>query len=270
MNELHDLENRLKKRIAGGGCAVGSFLLSGSAFVAEAMASHRIDWMVIDMEASHATKEDLVHVLQALNAYEVTPIVRVPAHGAHYVESSLDFGAKGIMVPKVSTPAQAEAVTAACFYPPKGTRGVNCIRASSYYTRAGQYLKHANESTTAIVQIESGEGLENALEIARLPNVDALFLGLGDLAASFGQMGIVTGRLMDEARKRVVDVCRVHGKIPGIFAHDVNSASQYLREGFKLLAIGNDVKFLSMGLALSLGKLESRSVAASSGEPRGE
>lgn len=266
MNELHDLENRLKKRTAADGCAIGSFLLSGSAFVAEVMASQALDWMVIDMEASHASKEDLLHVLQALNAYRMTPIVRVPAHDAHYVESSLDFGAKGIMVPKVNTRAQAEAVTGACFYPPKGTRGVNCIRASAYYTRAAQYLKHANEATTAIVQIESAEAVENALDIARLPNVDALFLGLGDLAASLGQMGVVTGRLMDDARQRVLEACRLHGKIPGIFAHDVSAANQYLHEGFKLVAIGNDVKFLSVGLTFSLGKLEPRSAGA----PRAE
>ena len=46
--------------------------------------------------------------------------------------------------------------------------GVNCVRASSYYTQGAQYLSRANDVTLSIVQIESKESVENAFAIARV------------------------------------------------------------------------------------------------------
>lgn len=252
MNMLHDLEDRVRAKARGGEALLGAFLLSGSSYVAEAMAHHPIDWLLIDMEASHASRQDVLHVLQALNAYPVTPVVRVPAHEKHQVEACLDLGARGVMIPKVDTREQAEVVAGWCFYPPKGTRSVNCIRASGYYTRARQYFDRANEAVVAIVQVESGEAVQNAPDLAAVDAVDVLFVGPGDLAASYGQTGVVTGKRMDRARRRVVEACLLHGKIPGIFAHSVESAGQYLEEGFRFVALGNDVKYLSAGLSLCL------------------
>lgn len=260
MNMLHHRENKVKERMRAGEVSIGCFLLSGSSFVAEAMAHHPIDWMVIDMEASHASKEDLLHILQALNAYDVVPIVRVAEHRKHLVESSLDFGAMGIVIPKVDTPGEADAMAGACYYPPKGHRGINCIRASAYYTRAREYFEKANDGILSVVQIESKESVDNLGGIASVPSVDVLFMGPGDLSASYGQNGVVTGKLMDDARRRVLEACREHGKIPGIFAHNTESANQYIKEGFRFVAVGNDIKYLSLGLTMSLHKLAKPSV----------
>jgi 4-hydroxy-2-oxoheptanedioate aldolase len=204
------------------------------------------------MEASHASKQDLLHILQAINAYNVTPIVRISDQNKHLVESCLDFGVKGIMIPKVETTIQCEDMANACYYPPLGNRGVNCIRASAFYTRAKQYFDDANQAIISIVQIESKESINNIYEIAAVKNVDILFVGLGDLAASYGQLGDISGKLMDDARKKVVDACQKFGKIPGIYAHSNDAANQYIKEGYKFIAIGNDIKFLNYGLLDSL------------------
>ena len=255
-NALVGLGNALKERARRGEASLGSFLLSGNSLMAEALATvPGLHWMLVDMEASHASKEDLLHILQALNAYDVFPLVRVGEASKHLVESCLDFGARGVMVPKVETPEQASAVADACFYPPKGRRGINCIRASAYYSKAAEYLKGANEAILSIAQIESRESVENVEELAAVPALDVLFVGPGDLAASYGQMGYVDGRRMEEARRRVVEACRKHDKIPGIFAHSVESTRQYLDEGFLMVGIGNDVKFLTQGLGASLRQI---------------
>jgi 2-keto-3-deoxy-L-rhamnonate aldolase RhmA len=86
--------------------------------------------------------------------------------------------------------------------------------------------------------------------------VDVLFMGLGDLAASFGQNGVITGDLMDAARRQVLAACRDHGKVAGVFAPTMEYANQYIKEGFTFVAIGNDVKYLSMGLAQCLSKIK--------------
>ncbi|MEI6409156.1 MAG: aldolase/citrate lyase family protein [Bacteroidota bacterium] len=249
MNNLRNFDNKIMEKMRKGTPSIGVFLLSGSAFIAEAMAQHPIDWMLIDMEASHATKADLMHILQALNGYSVTPLIRISYQNKHLIESGLDFGAKGVMIPKVDNRQQGEDMVSACFYPPKGNRGINCIRASGYYLNAAAYLRQINSAVITIVQIESKESIENLEDIAGIPELDILFIGLGDLAASYGQIGSVSGKFMDEAREKVLQVCKKHHKIPGIFAHSIEVAQQYLEEGFLFLAIGNDIKFLHHGLA---------------------
>lgn len=255
MNALHDFGNRIKAITARGEAAVGCFLVSASSYMAEVIANHRIDFMIIDMEASHASKEDVLHILQALTAYDVTAIVRVPFHEKHNIESSLDFGARGIMIPKVETADEAGTMANACYFPPRGTRGVNCIRATSYYSRAREYFEAANDSILSVVQVESCKGIDSVHDIACVPNVDVVFIGLGDLAAALGQNGVVTGRLMDDARKRVVDSCRQCGKIAGIFAHSVEAANQYIGEGFQFVAMGNEIKYVTLGLTYCLSKV---------------
>src|SRR4028119_1538646 len=108
MNNLFNLDGKLKTKMLNGEVSIGAFLLSANSFIAEAMANHPIDWILIDMEASHATKEDLLHILQALNAYNVTPIIRIAEQSRHLIESGLDFGARGIMIPKIENSVQAE------------------------------------------------------------------------------------------------------------------------------------------------------------------
>ena len=159
------------------------------------------------------------------------------------------------MVPKIDTTDQAREMADACFYPPKGTRGINCIRASGFYLNAKPYFDKANDIILSILQIESKESILNINSIAQTKNTDVLFIGLGDLAASYGQNGNVSGRIMDEARAKVLDCCKIHNKIPGIFAHSIEVAHQYIDEGFTFIAIGNDIKFLNQGLADSMKKI---------------
>lgn len=256
MSHLYNYENTLKSKILSGDVCIGAFLLSASPFIAEIMANFALDWILIDAEASHASKKDILHILQALNGYKTVPLIRISSHEVHLIESNLDFGARGIMVPKVNNVNEAKTVSEACFYPPKGNRGINCIRASGYYTRAKQYFDAANDANLCIVQIESKESIFNLDEIAQVPNVDVLFIGLGDLAASYGQLGDVSGQHMDEARSKVIDVCKKYHKIPGIFAHSMEVAKQYVNEGFKFIAIGNDVKFLMHGMSEAFKKLK--------------
>ncbi len=249
MNNLFNFENKIKDKIKNGGVSIGAFLLSGSSFIAEAMANQELDWILIDMEASHATKEDVLHILQALNGYEVCPLIRISDQNKHLIDFSLDFGAKGVMIPKIDTAKQAKEMVDACFYAPKGSRGVNPIRASGFYTKALQNFKQANSCVTTIVQIESKESINNIDEIAQIEAIDILFVGLGDLAASYGQVGSIGGKQMQDALKKVIEVCEKYNKIAGIFAHSNDVAKQYIKDGFKFVGVGNDIKFLNQGLA---------------------
>lgn len=240
--------NSLKEKLYQGNVSLGMFLLTNNSFLLEAICTTYIDWIVIDTEASIFSKEDILHCLQASNAYSTTPIIRIAEHNKHLIESSLDLGAKGIVIPKVDNKEEASKLTKYLFYPPIGERGINPIRVTSYFERMEDYFQSANDNTLVILQIESKESVANINEIASVENSDVLFIGCGDLASSFGQRGNVMGSLMDDARQKVLDACKKYNKIPGIFAYSSELATQYIKEGFKFIAIGNDIKILKSGV----------------------
>jgi 2-keto-3-deoxy-L-rhamnonate aldolase RhmA len=262
-NDLHPLLRRdtsLRHRVTEHqGPALGIFLVTANSMLAELCGTLPLDWVVVDMEASPMTKQDALHTLQALTGSAVAPIVRVPFLNHHLIEHALDVGAAGVMVPKVDTAADAAAVVAACRFPPEGRRGVNPVRASGYFGDVAGYLRDANKNTVCMVQIESAEALHNVDAIAATEGVDVLFMGMGDLALALGQPAVTTGPAMDAARARVLAAARANGKQAGIFAYGLDLAAEYAREGFDVIAFGNEVKMLREGLLDALAQLQNAS-----------
>ncbi|MFI5758508.1 HpcH/HpaI aldolase/citrate lyase family protein [Streptomyces sp. NPDC051569] len=237
-------DDALRRRRSGEGPALGIFLVTANSMLAELCGTVPLDWVVLDMEASPMTKHDALHMLQALSGSDCTPIVRVPYLDHHLIEHALDVGAAGVMVPKVDDARAAAAAAAACRFPPEGSRGLNPVRASGYFSDVPGYLAQANRTTVCMVQIESAEAVANAAAIAAVEGVDTLFMGMGDLACSLGQPGVLTGPAIDAARAEVLAAARAHGKQAGIFAYGPDLAEQYTQEGFDVIAFGNEVKLL--------------------------
>jgi 2-keto-3-deoxy-L-rhamnonate aldolase RhmA len=237
-----------RRRGLGPAGLLGLFLLWREPGIAELCGTLPVDVVVIDMEAGALGRPDVLRMVQALNGSAASVLVRVPSHDQPAIEHALDIGAHGVMVPKVSSADEAERVAAAVRFPPAGRRGVNPVRASRYFADVPGYLATANASVLCLVQIETGEAVAGAGDIAAVPGVDGLFLGMGDLAMALGQPGDVTGPAMDEARAAVLAAARAHGKLAGAFAYTLDLAGAYRAEGFDLIAIGNDVKLLREGI----------------------
>ena len=107
---------------------------------------------------------------------------------AETIAAALDSGARGILVPRVSSAAQAAAAVEAARYPPLGRRGVGPGRAASYGYRIPEYLAGANAELVVALQVETAEGLDNVDAIAATEGVDVVFVG-GDLSVSIDAIG---------------------------------------------------------------------------------
>ncbi|MCS3509314.1 HpcH/HpaI aldolase/citrate lyase family protein [Achromobacter sp. JUb104] len=259
MNTRHPLLNRtdFRDRLLSE-TSYGIFIVSGSAIMAEACSTRALDFIVLDMESSPLNRETLTYSLQALTGTSVAALVRVATGERFNIESALDAGALGIIVPKVSTGREAKAVVSAASYPPEGTRGLNPIRCSGYFSALADYLASANSRVIKAIQIETAEGLDNIEEIASVEGIDLIFVGCGDLSAELGCMGNMTSPQMLEAVATVLDSCRRHGKIPGIFAYSDELAKQYANMGYRFISFSNDVKLLMSSLERTLAHIRPR------------
>jgi 2-keto-3-deoxy-L-rhamnonate aldolase RhmA len=248
LHPLVNYQNDIKERMRRGEVTKGIFALSASSIVVEAFSTMPIDWILVDCEASPATNHDVIHMFQALSGSAVSPMIRVAELSQHLIEHALDLGARGILVPKIHSGAMARRVVESACFPPKGQRGINPVRSSGYFADVPGYLRTANHCILCMVQIESREAVDRVDEIARVDGIDVLFIGPGDLASSLGQPGEVTGPVMDAAIRRVLESTIANGKIPGIFAYSSELARKYIGEGFRFVAVGNDVKIMKDGL----------------------
>ena len=227
---------------------VGLWVVSGSPLVAEIFAGSGVDWLLIDMEHSSNSLDSVLHQLQAVAAYPVSPLVRVPYGDDVMLKQVLDIGAQNVLVPMVNTAEQARAVVAAVRYPPQGVRGVgSALSRSARWNRVDGYLAQANEHVSLFVQVESAEAVANAAEIAAVDGVDGVFVGPSDLAASMGLLGQQTHPEVIAAVTRTFEAVRAAGKPVGVNAFDPAAAEQYMADGAAFVAVAADVSVLARG-----------------------
>jgi 4-hydroxy-2-oxoheptanedioate aldolase len=226
----------------------GMWVCSGSPLVAEICAGAGLDWVLIDMEHSPNGLESVLGQLQAVAAYPVVPVVRVPIGDVVTLKQVLDLGAQNLLVPMVSSPDEARAVVDAVRYPPRGRRGVgSALARSARWNRVEDYLANADDHVSLFVQIETSEGVDAAAGIAAVDGVDGVFVGPSDLAASMGLLGQQTHPEVTAAALRAFDGVRSAGKPVGVNAFDPAVARSYIDAGASFVLVGADVALLARG-----------------------
>jgi len=226
----------------------GIWACTGSPLVAEICAGSGLDWVLIDMEHSPNGLADVLAQLQAVAAYPVTSVVRVPIGDTVTIKQVLDLGAQTVLVPMVSSAAQAAELVADVRYPPRGRRGVgSALARSARWNRVDDYLADADRHVSLLVQIETAEGVAAAAEIAAVDGVDGVFVGPSDLAASMGVLGQQTHPDVVAAVHRAFDAVRAAGKPVGVNAFDPAVADAYIATGASFVLVGADVTLLARG-----------------------
>jgi len=117
-------------------------------------------------------------------------------------------------------------------------------------------MRIANQETALIVQIESGDGLENIDAIAAVPGVDVLWIGQYDLTASLGIPGQFEHPRFQAALDRVVAASERHGKAAAMSSDSPDDLRGLGARGFRCLSYGHDV--IVYGRALAAGIAEVR------------
>lgn len=230
---------------------VGMFVCDGGATSAEICAGAGFDYVLIDGEHGAFWLEGIQAQLRAVAAYPSLAVVRVPENSEVLIKQVLDAGAQSIMVPMVSSAAEAQEAVKAVRYPQPGNpgagvRGVgSSLARSSRWGRIPEYLTRAHEFVSLIVQIETATALRHARAIAEVEGVDALFVGPSDLAASMGLLGRQAHPTVVSAVKRVIADAKAAGTVVGVNAFDPVQARDYLAAGADFVNVGADVALLA-------------------------
>lgn len=228
---------------------VGSFAAIPHPVAVEVMAMSGLDFLCIDWEHAQISRDIIETMVRAADVHRVPAMVRVPGLSSEAIQAALDSGAQGVLVPRVSTPAQAAMAVKASRYPPRGERGVGPGRAAGYGYRIPEYLAGANDRIVVAVQVETAEGLANIEAIADVDGVDVIFVGPGDLSVSIDAIGPKGADKLADAIRRIIGVTIAHNKIAGIFCASPQAIGQWAAIGASFFVLASDTIFLGAGAA---------------------
>jgi 2-keto-3-deoxy-L-rhamnonate aldolase RhmA len=200
------------------------------------------DYILIDTEHAGFGIESVSTLLHVSSAIGLPALVRVPETQRSFLSRPLDAGALGLMIPRVESREQAEAIVRYAKYPPAGDRGAILGNAHTDYRMVDgkAFMRQANAETLLIMQIETQAGLDQMDEILSVPGLDVALIGPFDLSTSLGIPGEVNHPRMVKAIDTFLKSCRRHGVAAGNFVTTVADGQAWLKRGMRFMIYSAD------------------------------
>lgn len=243
-------KNRLKEKMQRcelvSGCMIQGFF---PAFV-EICGLAGFDFIFIDAEHGSLSVSQCEELVRAAEVRKTIPLVRVPNSEPDTILRFMDIGAMGIILPGISTKAEAEQAVRAVKYYPQGIRGLNAVRASDYgMTKPlSEYVVDANQETVVLAIVENIAAVENVAAILSVEGIDGAILGTSDLSQSLGVPGQGQHPKVQEAYHKFIKEGLKTGKSLGTVVRAGDTVHGYLEAGLSILItsayslFGNEAK----------------------------
>src|SRR6266568_349032 len=190
------------------------------------------DFALFDLEHSGFGFETVKSAARYFEAAGLPAIVRVPSKEYHHIARACDMGAEGIMIPMVSTAAEAKAVVNCTKYYPDGRRGVALGVAHDAY---GQGPVHE--------------------KLAAANGIDCLWIGHFDLSVSLGIPGQFDHSKFLKAVERTIAATKKHKKALGRLVPTTEVGIALYKQGFDFCCYSGDVWVLRDALAAAITTL---------------
>lgn len=193
---------------------LGIFVSSLDPASTDIMAAAGFDYVVLDSEHGRLGRIEVENHVRAAVAGGVIPFVRVLENSPTLIQSMLDVGAQGVVVPHVDTAEDASAAVAASRYAPRGRRGMCPACYAGGYALAGwpEHVRSSDDGAMVIPILESCRAIANIEEILAVDGIDVVHFGPGDLSADMGIDFVRDGHLMAEAWRHALAATRAAGK----------------------------------------------------------
>lgn len=239
MAEMGKVRTRtLKKDFRGGKRLLGTFIKTPTVHATEILSDLSFDFVIVDEEHGPFDRTSIDLLMLATSAKGIAGMVRVA--GLPSILPALDMGAEGVLIPHVNTANQAKEAVAASRYL-GGRRGCSPSPRAGRYGALGlaDHVAHADAEVIVAVMIEHPDAIRNVDTIAAVDGVDALFLGLGDLAVASGQLAPGAPAIREAARETCF-AARRHGKGLMATAGSVEAGAWLIDLGVNAFVVSSD------------------------------
>jgi 2-keto-3-deoxy-L-rhamnonate aldolase RhmA len=241
--------NKTKLKLKNNEPALGGWMLIPHPAIAELMAGEGFDWIALDMEHAAVDLPTVEQIERAVRPSGCDLFVRLDGVNPVLAKHVLDAGAKGVIVPTVMSPADADTMAAAVRYPPQGNRGTSLSRAADYGRDFAAYIRRHNDDVFLAVMLEHHLAAERADEILARPGIDAAFIGPYDLSASFGIAGQLDDPRVLAAEQTILAACQRRGVAPGyhVVPPERHRIDERIAAGYRFIGCSLDTHFIMHG-----------------------
>jgi 2-keto-3-deoxy-L-rhamnonate aldolase RhmA len=262
-------ENPVKKALKEGKVVIGATVTAANPDVAATLAGAGFDFLWIEMEHSPLTLETVRSMILATRGLKAMPFTRVPVNEPWMAKRALDIGSLGVVFPFTSTRELAEQAVKSCKYPPQGVRGFGAAMAASRWGMSGtDYAKFANENVLVVVIIEQKLAIDNIEQIASVPGVDVLFIGVNDLSFSLGVGGKTNDPIVEEAVNKVLAAGKKYNIPVGYPAGNPVEINKRIGQGFRFFQASSDLGMMAAGARDVLSKIQRDEIGTQKTTPK--
>jgi 2-keto-3-deoxy-L-rhamnonate aldolase RhmA len=205
--------SELMRKLGAGETPIGTFVTSTDPATTTILGTVGFDFVIIDCEHGPLDKVQALQHVRAAEAAGTIPIARILQNSPFLIQSFLDIGVHGIVVPHVDTADDARAMVKASRYAAGGRGMCPMCHASSYSLEEWpEHVHQSNENVVMIPLLESRLAVQNVSDILAVEGVDMVMFGPGDLSQDMGLDLVRDKALLVEAWTHVRDSAHAVGK----------------------------------------------------------
>lgn len=236
-------------------CLFGTWVKIPALEPIEILADAGFDYIVIDQEHAPLTLETAYAATVVAQGAGMSVLVRVPDRSGSHLQRLLDCGVDGILVPRVTSVAEATAAVRQMVFSPGGDRGIGITSRAGRWggLDRAEYLRRGDEEVMRAVQLEERAAIEAVDEILDVPGLNGVFLGMGDLQLSSGlpqsdpQLQTLVDKLLGAANRRGIPA--------GTAVQTPEQAKQAADRGYRYVMVSNDTSLLRSAAASAVAGL---------------
>ncbi len=207
---------------------------------------------IVDMEHSDISYADLTDMV--VRSLDVPIVARIMGNDKNHIKKVLDTGVDGIIIPGIENYDGALSAVKYSHFPPIGIRGIGPGRASGYGKLMVEYIE---SKPLVIIQIETEGAFREIDKIAKIENLDGIFVGPVDLSSSLGMTFSWEDNEFVNAVKKILDFAHRYDLITGIYSpFDRKSLIEIEKLNVNFLMFGMDREALLMGYGESFDLLK--------------
>jgi 2-keto-3-deoxy-L-rhamnonate aldolase RhmA len=245
----------VRERLKAGDFVIGMTVTSNNVETAAYASTLGFHFLWCEMEHSSLSLESLRTMVLATRGLPVPIFARVPWAEVWLAKRVLDQGVQGVIFPFVSDPERAQKAVWGCHYPPFGRRGSGAGLAVTTWPAPGNYYDSADANVLVVCVIEEAAGVEQIEEIAAIPGIDVIFIGVSDLSFSLGLRGRQDEPLLEEAIARIVAAAQRYGKWLGRPAGSPEEVKHFHEQGFQFFQSVTELGLMKFGASRLLEPL---------------
>ncbi|OZI70914.1 HpcH/HpaI aldolase family protein [Bordetella genomosp. 12] len=217
--------------------------------------------VLLDIEHGAFPIDKLSSYVAFAKASGMHVLAKVAGPTAEAIQQAIDVGVDGVIIPHITSAAQARELCATAKFPPRGTRSYAGGRTVNYMAPPSDYCQREDARLLCLPMIESAGAMAEVEAILALDTVDGIFPGPTDLALTSGRGQYVFDGENRKDLERCAKAARAAGKIWVMPAWTAAERAFAVEHGAQEIVVGTQTSLIRNAIVAMQNTLRAEGIA---------